>query len=143
MRAFTIGYTQKTPEEFFTLLNNPQITRVVDIRLSNNNPFAGFTKKNYLEYFLRAICNLDYIHRLDLAPTKAMFVAYKNSHDWAAYETSFLELLRQRNINNIFTEAMVNGSCFLCSEPTPEQCHRRLVVEYLQSRWRNLEIIHL
>jgi len=36
-----------------------------------------------------------------------------------------------------------NGACLLCSEATPEHCHRRLVAEYLQNKWGGVEIIHL
>jgi uncharacterized protein (DUF488 family) len=31
----------------------------------------------------------------------------------------------------------------LCSEQTPEHCHRRLVVEYLQQKWPNVVAVHL
>lgn len=33
--------------------------------------------------------------------------------------------------------------CFLCSEPTPEKCHRRLLAEYLKEQYPEIEIIHL
>ena len=28
-----------------------------------------------------------------------------------------------------------DGACLLCSEATPEHCHRRLPAEYLRERW--------
>jgi uncharacterized protein (DUF488 family) len=31
----------------------------------------------------------------------------------------------------------------LCSEPTAEHCHRRLVVEYLQAKWGDVKCTHL
>jgi uncharacterized protein (DUF488 family) len=31
----------------------------------------------------------------------------------------------------------------LCSEPTAEHCHRRLVLEYLRDKWGDLTITHL
>ena len=37
----------------------------------------------------------------------------------------------------------LNNACLLYSEPTPEQCHRRLVSEYLQQHLGNIEIVHL
>jgi uncharacterized protein (DUF488 family) len=33
--------------------------------------------------------------------------------------------------------------CLLCSEPTPEKCHRRLVAERLARNWKYVEVIHL
>jgi len=143
MKVFTIGYTQKSAEEFFTLLKHPDIVRIVDVRLNNVSQLAGFTKKNNLEYFLKEICDKEYIHRLDLAPTKDMLDEYKENHDWSHYVTVFTELLRQRDISNTFPEELIDGSCFLCAEPTPENCHRRLVVECLQRKWSGLDIVHL
>jgi uncharacterized protein (DUF488 family) len=34
---------------------------------------------------------------------------------------------------------VIEGSCLLCSEPMPENCHRRLVAEYLQRKWAILK----
>jgi hypothetical protein len=31
----------------------------------------------------------------------------------------------------------------LCSEPTAERCHRRLVVEYLDKTWGGVTAVHL
>jgi len=31
----------------------------------------------------------------------------------------------------------------LCSEPKPDRCHRRLVLEYLAAKWGNITIHHL
>jgi hypothetical protein len=35
------------------------------------------------------------------------------------------------------------STCLLCSEPTPEKCHRRLVAERLAAAWPGVELIHL
>ena len=37
----------------------------------------------------------------------------------------------------------LHESCLLCSEHTPEKCHRRLLAEYLQAVHNDVEIIHL
>ena len=49
----------------------------------------------------------------------------------------------QRKIEEKVPKELIAGACLLCSEATPEHCHRRLVVEYLKSRWGDLEIVHL
>jgi uncharacterized protein (DUF488 family) len=38
---------------------------------------------------------------------------------------------------------LLDGACLLCSEATPERCHRRLVTEYLGARWGDVEVVHL
>jgi uncharacterized protein (DUF488 family) len=39
-------------------------------------------------------------------------------------------------------EVLADG-CLLCSEDKPHHCHRRLVAEYLEQHWGDLEIKHL
>jgi uncharacterized protein (DUF488 family) len=57
----------------------------------------------------------------------------------------FEALMDERSVPNIFQRADFEErvSCLLCSEPTPEQCHRRLVAERLARRWSDVEVIHL
>lgn len=62
MMVFTIGFTKKTAEQFFTRLKQPGLQRVVDTRLNNVSQLAGFTKKDDLRYFLREVGQIDYVH---------------------------------------------------------------------------------
>ncbi|MEI7673379.1 MAG: DUF488 family protein, partial [Deltaproteobacteria bacterium] len=62
---------------------------------------------------------------------------------WPVYERDFLALLAARKVEREIAPELLNDSCLLCSEETPPQCHRRLVAEYLHSKWGNVEIIHL
>lgn len=97
-----------------------------------------------MRYFLRKICNIDYIHLPKLAPTQDILDAYKkNGGDWKTYEQKFIELITSRHIETAVSQDIINGSCLLCSESTPEHCHRRLVAEYLRDKWGDIEIIHL
>jgi uncharacterized protein (DUF488 family) len=144
MNIFTIGFTKKSAEQFFTSLTNAGVQRLLDVRLNNVSQLAGFTKKEDLRYFAKAICGIDYHHLRDLAPTKEMLDAYKKEKGpWPAYEKKFLALMRTRQIAKTVKKSLLDGSCLLCSEETPDQCHRRLVAEYLQSHWPNVEIHHL
>ncbi len=70
MNIFTMGFTQKKAEDFFTIIKKNNIEIVVDVRLNNQSQLAGFTKGKDLAYFLKEICNCDYEHNLDCAPTK-------------------------------------------------------------------------
>jgi uncharacterized protein (DUF488 family) len=144
MKLFTIGFTKKTAEEFFGRLRQPGLTRLVDARLNNISQLAGFTKKNDLRFFLREICNIDYVHLIELAPTTEILDAYKkNGGDWATYERQFLSLLATRQVESRVDRSILDGGCLLCSEATPERCHRRLVAEYFRTKWDNVAIHHL
>lgn len=144
MKVFTIGFTKKNAEQFFSRLKQPGLVRLVDARLNNVSQLAGFTKKDDLRFFLRQIINIDYLHLPDLAPSQDILDDYKkNGGDWATYERKFLALMEKRRVEDKVSKDIINGGCLLCSEPTPEHCHRRLVAEYLKSRWGDLEIVHL
>ncbi|MFS8806689.1 DUF488 domain-containing protein [Synechococcus sp. R6-10] len=143
MKIFTIGFTKKSAEQFFNRLKQPGPVRVVDTRLNNTSQLAGFTKKNDLEFFLHEICKLGYIHLPELAPTQEILDAYKASGDWSNYERQFLSLMAERRIEDQVDKSILDGGCLLCSEATPEHCHRRLVAEYLRRKWGDVEIVHL
>ena len=52
-------------------------------------------------------------------------------------------LMAERRIETRLSPALLDGACLLCSEASPEHCHRRLVAEYLQAHWGDLQIEHL
>lgn len=144
MRIFTIGFTKKSAETFFTRLKNAGVRRLVDVRLNNVSQLAGFTKKDDLRYFTKVICGIDYLHVPALAPTADILDAYKKRKgDWGLYEQQFLDLMRSRRIEQTVSPDTLEGSCLLCSEEKPHYCHRRLVAEYLKEKWGNVEIEHI
>jgi uncharacterized protein (DUF488 family) len=144
MKIFTIGFTKKSAETFFTRLINAGVRRLVDVRLNNVSQLAGFTKRDDLRYFTKAICNIEYVHLPDLAPTKDMLDTYKkHKGEWTLYEEQFLNLMRSRRIEEKTSPEMLDGACLLCSEEKPHHCHRRLVAEYLKEKWGNVEIEHI
>jgi uncharacterized protein (DUF488 family) len=143
MKLYTIGFTKKSAEKFFSILKKAGIKRVIDVRLNNASQLAGFTKKDDLKYFLKEICRIEYIHMLELAPTKDILDAYRKSGNSKEWEKSFNQLVAKRRIENIVGREFIDNSCLLCGEATPEHCHRRLVAEYLRDKWGDLDIIHL
>lgn len=142
---FTIGFTRKSAERFFTLLRTEGVRRVVDVRLSNVSQLAGFAKRDDLEWFLREIAGIDYTHEPDLAPTREMLDGYRKKHrDWSLYEKQFLDLMRERRIEEKEgLQESLAGACLLCSEDKPHRCHRRLVAEYLGEHWGEMNVTHL
>ncbi len=144
IHIYTIGFTRKSAEDFFTRLKQAGVRRVLDVRLNNRSQLAGFTKQQDLRYFLDAIGGIGYRHLPILAPTSDILDAYKKGGgDWPLYERRFLALLEQRQVEQHLDPELVDGGCLLCSEPTSAQCHRRLVAEYLRDRWRAVDIQHL
>ncbi|MCX8005603.1 MAG: DUF488 domain-containing protein [Burkholderiaceae bacterium] len=144
MKLFTIGFTRKTAETFFGLLRGSGAKRVVDVRLNNVSQLAGFAKKDDLAFFLKELAGMEYVHVPELAPTQEMLDAYKKQKgDWRLYEQRFLGLMRERKIEEKLPRSLFDGGCLLCSEDKPHHCHRRLVAEYLQQHWGDVEVKHL
>jgi uncharacterized protein (DUF488 family) len=144
LRIFTIGCTRTSAERFFTRLRASGASTLVDVRLSNASQLAGFAKRGDLAWFAHALAGLRYAHRPELAPTAPMLHAYRTaSCDWPSYERRFLDLMALRRVEDLVPRELLDGACLLCSEATPERCHRRLVAEYLGARWGGVEIVHL
>jgi uncharacterized protein (DUF488 family) len=144
MKVFTIGFTKKPARQFFEALKGSGAKRVVDVRLNNVSQLAGFAKRDDLQFFLKEVCGIEYVHLPELAPTQEMLDEYKKLKGaWTDYERRFLDLLAQRRIENSIPKEIVSEGCLLCSEDKPHQCHRRLVAEYLQRSWGDITIAHL
>ena len=145
--TYTIGFSGKSAEQFFELLVQHNIQRVLDVRLWNRSQLAGFTKARDLQFFLRSILGADYCHLPILAPTKELLDGYKKKHiSWNNYESEYLQILTERNVATALNPDLFANACLLCSEPTAQKCHRRLAAEYLQSKWgtsNHFNIIHL
>ncbi len=144
IELFTIGFTEKNAEKFFSLLKNSGVKKVVDVRISNTSQLAGFARKDDLPFFLNTIGNIGYEHVLEFAPELEMMKAYRNKKfSWNEYEKKYLALMKKRNVDKIFPADYYDGSCFLCSEHEPEFCHRRVLAEFLKMEIPGIEIIHL
>lgn len=144
MKVFTIGFTKKPAREFFGKLRRPGLARLLDVRLNNVSQLAGFSKRDDLLFFCEAILSIQYVHLPELAPTQAMLDEFKQNHGaWEDYEAKFLGLMAERKVEDRLAREVIDGGCLLCSEPTPQNCHRRLVAEYLQRKWGDVEIEHI
>jgi uncharacterized protein (DUF488 family) len=144
---FTIGFTKKTAEEFFRLLREAQVQKVIDVRENRGGQLAGFAKYPDLAFFL-GLLGITYDYQPIFAPSLKIRTAYRKTRDWAQYEKSFSELMEQRKVLEQANPNAFQGSvALLCSESTPEKCHRRLVAEMLAKHWNALglsfEVKHL
>jgi uncharacterized protein (DUF488 family) len=143
---FSIGFTKTTAEHFFRRLIENDVRRVLDVRLNTTSQLAGFAKGRDLAFFLDAIGGIGYEHEPLLCPTPEILSAYKQRRrmPWSEYEAAFNELLAQRDVASVLDPATFeSATALLCSEATPEHCHRRLVLEYLARHWQNVRIVHL
>ncbi len=144
----TIGFTGKTAEEFFALLQDAGVEQVIDIRQKRTGQLSGFSKHPDLCFFLKKIAGIPYAYESRLAPPPELLKSYRRDKNWPAYEAAFLAVLKERDVpNKLDTSSWPSKIALLCSEPSPEKCHRRLVADLLAAHWReqgdSVEIRHL
>ncbi len=115
------------------------------MRLNNSSQLAGFTKCADLPFFLQELCTAEYLHEPILSPTKEILDGYKKKEiPWDDYEPRFLAILAEREVEKTVDRRLFDvPAVLLCSEPTAEHCHRRLVAEYLGRKWGGARIVHL
>jgi len=145
---FTIGFTKKTAEEFFHLLQEAGVRKIVDVRENRGGQLAGFAKYPDIAFFVHRLLGMEYVHEPLLAPCPEIRNAYRKTRDWTEYERSFLELMDQRKVLEQMTpNAFAGNVALLCSEAEPDKCHRRLLAEMLAAHWKasghHVEIKHL
>ena len=144
MQVFSIGFTRTSAEHFFGRLKEAGVHRILDVRLSNTSQLAGFAKRDDLEYFAHSLAGIDYVESPLLAPDAALREAWRGGKlQWPDFASRYRTLLAERQVEQRLDPALLEGGCLLCSEATPEHCHRRLAVEYLQGHWPKLRVLHL
>ncbi len=144
----TIGFTKKTAEQFFGLLEQAGVRRLIDVRENRGGQLSAFAKHPDLAYFLNRLLGIEYIHEPLLAPSLEIRDAYRTTKNWEQYEESFAELMRARNVPESINPGQFEGTvALLCSEAGPEKCHRRLVAEMFARTWNaqghSIEVKHL
>jgi uncharacterized protein (DUF488 family) len=144
LKIYTIGFTGKSAEEFFSLINPESMNKLIDIRINRVSQMSGFAKERDLGFFLERISGLDYVVNEDLAPTKSLLSEYRNKEiDWNTYSERYIDLLNQRKVLSSLDESYFDKGVLLCSEKDPIACHRVLLANHLERHFKDVEIAHL
>lgn len=145
IKLFNIGFTQKTAKEFFGIIKANKIDCLVDVRLNPNGQLSRFAFEKDLPFFLSELANgCKYKHRVDLAPTKELLQEVRDkfcpmSKDYKLFEIAYRKQLETKsNISNFVEEfGKYENVVLLCSEPTNEKCHRRVLSDLLLKKFEN------
>lgn len=145
IKLFNIGFTQKTAKEFFGIIKAHKIDCLVDVRLNPNGQLSRFAFEKDLPFFLSELANgCQYRYRVDLAPTKELLKEVRDkscpmSKDYKLFEMAYRKQLEtQSHISNFVKEfGKYENVVLLCSEPTNEKCHRRVLSNLLLKKFEN------
>ena len=148
MEILSAGTSGTSAENFFARLKDARASTVVDTRLHPDSQLAAFAKSRDLPYFLDSILGIGYTNEPLLYPEQEMLTAYrKNEINWAEYEVRYVALLAKRDVEHRIDRTLWGERpVLLCSEHTPDKCHRRLAADYLREGWGESSvsrIVHL
>ena len=143
MKLFTIGTSKKSAEQLFNLLKRNNVKKVIDVRLKNANSYCFYTFKRDFPFLLSLVI-IGYEHKVNWAPEAWLLDGEREGkYTWEQYEIEFNKIIENRNILKDIKAEDLDNCVLLCSEPTPEKCHRRLLAEYFKKAFSELEIIHI
>jgi uncharacterized protein (DUF488 family) len=130
MKLFTIGYGGRSPTEFVQLLARHGVRTVADVRLFPNHAYMAFFAKakspdKGIERILRE-AGIGYV------PLTELGNPFKDEPDWPEQYRNLLAESGETLIEPLLL--VPRPFCLLCAEKKPEQCHRKLIADYLQAR---------
>ena len=141
----TIGFGQKGAERFVQLLVDAEVETLVDIRRRPDSALAGYARQRDLPFVLDRVAAIRYEHRLELAPPDELLERYRKDKDWTAYVRDFEAVLSSPE-GVASMDALLDRPdriALMCSEPTADRCHRRLVAERMSEMRPGVAIEHL
>jgi len=144
IQLFTIGFTGKSAEDFFGKIKQANVKKIIDTRLWATSQLAAFARKKDLPFFLKQLCDVAYEYSEICAPTQDILKAYKEEKiTWAEYECEYKALINTRDLEEHFRPQDMEGACLLCACKDESKCHRRLLAEFFQEKWPNVQVTHL
>ena len=143
MSLYTIGFTKRSAENFFETLKSAGVTKLIDIRINKTSQLAGFAKGSDLPYFLRVSAGIAYESIENLAPSKDLLRCYRSKEiTWDIFEDLYLKQVKSSGSLDSLNPRDFENACLLCSEHTPDRCHRRLLADELNKLW-GIQVVHL
>lgn len=144
MEIFTVGASGTNGRKLVELLRRVEASALIDTRIHPNSQLSGYAKQDNLAYLLELALQIPLIYSPSFCPTESMLKNYRSKKlTWQQYETEYLHLIQERKVERDVSSDWGQRPVLLCSEPTPENCHRRLAAEYLSEQVLDARVIHL
>ncbi len=155
----TLGARKHSAKDFFGLLEQAEVTHLIDIRRRPDGALLGFARQRDLSYLL-SVHNMRYTHLPILAPSELLLGWYKQvlgedkeTHDskrWAEFTRMFMSQMTETkplHPDSTDVQTVLRGAdkviALLCSEEDPRLCHRSMVANMI-ARWhKNIKVRHL
>ena len=138
--VISIGYEGKSVEELITVLAEHDVDVLVDVRENPISRKRGLSKRRFSE--LLHLEGIGYLHERSLGNPRDNRDAFR-SGDAAArhYFEEHLDNGASAALQSVQDLAVERRIALLCYEQDSEQCHRSVIIDRLNSRISDLEII--
>ncbi len=135
MTLFTTGFAGRDAQGFFTRLREHGVRRLIDVRRFNTSQLAGYTKRRDLPFLLAELCDADYTHLPDAAPTADLLTAYRSDElPFDAFAQAYRDGLDPHVVAQVAELAAESPSVLLCTEADAERCHRSVLADLVAVR---------
>jgi len=141
IKVYCIGCEGKTAEEFFELLKENKVRKIIDVREYNQISSATFARYPDIAYYLKLHC-ISYERLQDLIP-KGQILTFKSNGSSTKYFSKYCEHINQNNTLLSLLSDELDGVCFLGYDEDYKKCHRNIIIKELKRRNKNITVRHL
>lgn len=132
-QCYSIGYGNRSFDDFVQMLVENRITHLVDIRRYPQSTFDDFNKES-LQRSL-PLYNVIYIHCEGVGGMRdSTYIEYMGTGE---FRKSFFQLIAY--INSVSEKG--GRVVLMCAEKNPKDCHRRYLAQHLEQS--GIKVIHL
>ncbi|MEJ2703420.1 MAG: DUF488 domain-containing protein [Sedimentisphaerales bacterium] len=130
MKAYTIGYGGRKPQEFLDLLRAHNVKAIVDVRLRPDRASMGtYARARSSEKGIQALLAKADIQYFSFVELGNVFL------DFSDWEVRYRRLIDKAG--DLLVERLLEAPkpfCLLCAEKHAEHCHRSIIAAYLQTK---------
>jgi uncharacterized protein (DUF488 family) len=140
--VFTIGYEEKTINEFLDKLKKHGITTLIDVREIPYSRKRDFSKTRIGDYLRSA--GIKYIHIGKLGSPKELREKLHKDKDYDSFLSAYRAYLETLNdaMEKLYGEIIAQDvSCLMCMERDPFKCHRIVIAKKMKEIDNNGMII--
>ncbi len=143
--VYTVGYEEKSIDEFIQSLRKHHIKVLVDVREIPASRKKGFSKTKLNER-LESV-GIRYLHVKELGSPRELRKRLYSDKDYSYFFKEYKKHL-ENNIDileRLYNETISNeSSCLMCMERFPAQCHRKVVAERIKEiNGNGLQVNHI
>ena len=131
--VFTIGYEERTIDEFLGRLTTHNIDTLIDVREVPYSRKRDFSKSKISEHLQAA--GIKYIHIGKLGSPKPLREKLHKDKNYDSFFEGYREYLEtlDGDMATLYDEIVSREvSCFMCMERDPFKCHRMVVAKKIK-----------